>query len=285
MELVSQRAEQGFMPLGSADHVWFFRAERFDALECLHARFHTHRFQPHTHETYAIASIIHGVEYFTCAGVQYAAGPGQLALVNPETVHDGEPRGAEGFAYRTAYPTVACMRDIAEDLTGRRVGTPTFADAVVDDADCAGIWAEAHRLAERGADPLAIDTAMTAAFAHMLARHADLPPPRRIGDETGPIARVRAHLDGNYHRAVDLDELAGVARLSRTNLIRAFAKTTGLTPHAYLTDRRVRAARAHLSAGMAPAEAAALCGFYDQAHLNRAFKARIGVTPGAYRGL
>jgi AraC-like DNA-binding protein len=25
------------------------------------------------------------------------------------------------------------------------------------------------------------------------------------------------------------------------------------------------------------------CGFFDQSHLNRVFKARMGVTPGVYR--
>jgi AraC-like DNA-binding protein len=29
---------------------------------------------------------------------------------------------------------------------------------------------------------------------------------------------------------------------------------------------------------------AAACGFCDQSHLNRVFKARMGVTPGAFRG-
>ncbi|HEX7126295.1 MAG TPA: AraC family transcriptional regulator [Thermodesulfobacteriota bacterium] len=57
----------------------------------------------------------------------------------------------------------------------------------------------------------------------------------------------------------------------------------GLTPHAYLVNCRVGAARARLRRGDSPAEVAAATGFCDQAHLTRAFKARVGVTPGAYR--
>ena len=69
----------------------------------------------------------------------------------------------------------------------------------------------------------------------------------------------------------------------RSSLIRASRQETGLTPHAFLTDRRVRAAVRQLSAGDAPVDVAMACGFCDQSHLNRAFKARIGVPPGAFR--
>jgi AraC-like DNA-binding protein len=48
-------------------------------------------------------------------------------------------------------------------------------------------------------------------------------------------------------------------------------------------DRRFRAASRLLERGDAPGEVAAACGFFDQSHLNRVFKARMGVTPGVYR--
>ena len=62
--------------------------------------------------------------------------------------------------------------------------------------------------------------------------------------------------------------------------------TTGfgaLTPHAFLTDIRVRIARRKLQAGEQPAEIALECGFADQAHFTRHFKARTGVTPAVFR--
>jgi AraC-like DNA-binding protein len=66
-------------------------------------------------------------------------------------------------------------------------------------------------------------------------------------------------------------------------LIRVFRAEVGLTPHAYVVDVRVRRAQALLKEGASPADAAARVGFADQAHLTRAFKARVGVAPGAYR--
>jgi AraC-like DNA-binding protein len=66
-------------------------------------------------------------------------------------------------------------------------------------------------------------------------------------------------------------------------VLRAFRAETGLPPHAYLNQVRVRQARALLASGMAPAQVAATTGFADQAHLTRHFKRVVGVPPGAYQ--
>ncbi|WP_316043309.1 helix-turn-helix transcriptional regulator [Actinomadura sp. CNU-125] len=65
--------------------------------------------------------------------------------------------------------------------------------------------------------------------------------------------------------------------------MRAFREATGLPPHAYLNQARVRAACALLDEGLRPGEVAARTGFADQAHLTRHFKRTMGVPPGAYR--
>jgi AraC-like DNA-binding protein len=82
-----------------------------------------------------------------------------------------------------------------------------------------------------------------------------------------------------------LHELARHVGLSAWHLIRVFRKATGLTPHAWLIDRRVHHARELLRAGGSPSQIAVQCGFADQAHLTRSFKARLGVTPGQYKAL
>lgn len=51
----------------------------------------------------------------------------------------------------------------------------------------------------------------------------------------------------------------------------------------YLASLRVEAAREALAAGASCADAAWAAGFSDQAHLTRAFKERLGMTPGFYQ--
>jgi AraC-like DNA-binding protein len=66
-------------------------------------------------------------------------------------------------------------------------------------------------------------------------------------------------------------------------LLRAFRDETGLPPHAYLNQLRVRRARRLLDGGLAPALVAVQAGFADQAHLTRHFKRVVGLPPGAYQ--
>ena len=270
---------------GRGEDVRFWREPRYDGLECLSATFRTHRYVPHTHETYAVAAVLDGCEAFNHRGVRHYAPAGSLAIVCPDELHDGEPAG-EGFVYRTVYPSIDLMRSIAEDISGAPVeGTPGFAMSVVSDAELATELAGLHAtLADPRRAVLERDTRLVAFFANLLRRHGGLDARPRLGRETGPVARVRAYLDANFDRDVTLEELAGVARLNRSHLVRAFRKELGTTPHAYLIDRRFRAAGRMLAAGESAAEVAVACGFCDQSHLNRVFKARMGVTPGAFRG-
>lgn len=48
----------------------------------------------HTHEHFVIAAIADGVEVFHHGGADRYAGPGALALVNPDTPHTGGARTA-----------------------------------------------------------------------------------------------------------------------------------------------------------------------------------------------
>ena len=94
-----------------------------------------------------------------------------------------------------------------------------------------------------------------------------------------------ADLSGGDLSGGDLtaDDLAAAAGCSRYAAYRAFRQAYGLSPSDYQRQLRVRAARRLLSAGVAPASAAAEAGFADQAHLTRWFRRYYGVTPAAYR--
>lgn len=82
---------------------------------------------------------------------------------------------------------------------------------------------------------------------------------------------------------MSLAELATLSGVSRFQLLRGFAREIGITPHAYLVQRRVRLARQLLADGQTPAQAALLAGFADQSHMTRAFVRQLGVTPSRYR--
>lgn len=254
-------------------------------VDLLRARYVTHRYTRHAHETFTFGLIEYGIEEFSYGGSLLRAGAGGVALLNPDMVHTGQAGTPEGWAYRVLYPEPALVGGVAAELGWQR-GTPFFPETVVYDTDSARLLRAAHIAAEHG-DRLASSSLLRAALARLLRAHA------RPGNQatTGPgiyrsPAAVRTVRDLLADRLADppsLDELAGELGMSPFVLVRSFRAETGLPPHAYVNHLRVRLARQLLDGGVAPADVAAQAGFADQAHLTRHFKRVVGVPPRSYQ--
>ncbi|WP_439951610.1 AraC family ligand binding domain-containing protein [Actinomadura macra] len=260
----------------------YFRHPALPEVDLLRARFVTHRFSRHTHPGYTIGLIESGVEEFEHRGGVERAGPGSIAVVNPDVVHTGHAGTPEGWTYRVLYPAVAVVEEVAAELGAPR-GTVSFPAPVFVDPSTARALRAFHRAGEVG-DTLAASTTLRTALAGLLTRHA-----RRVPGDDGsaalpPVVRdARDILHASLLEPPSLEELAASVGTRPFPLLRAFRTTLGLPPHAYLNQVRVRAARALLDEGLRPAEVAARIGFADQAHLTRHFKRTVGVPPGAYQ--
>lgn len=80
-----------------------------------------------------------------------------------------------------------------------------------------------------------------------------------------------------------IGQLAAEAGLSREGFTRKFTRQTGMPPHAHNLVRRLNDARRQLRCGVALADVAVDCGFFDQTHFARHFFRVFGTTPGGYR--
>ncbi len=238
-----------------------------------------HHFPRHSHDGYGIGVVEFGAQRSWSGLGTVEARPGDVIMVNPGEMHDGAPLGSAVRGWRILYLDLATMRaETGDDLPAaieivRPVaGDPALA-ALIRRLFCAWHGGES--------DPLAIEEGVLRAVMAAALRHgvAAAPEPRA----SPAVARARARLDAAPERRVTLAELASLAGVSRFQLLRGFAREVGVTPHAYLVQRRVGLARRLLAAGRAPAEAALESGFADQAHLTRAFRRQFGITPGRYR--
>ena len=269
-------------PAGAGEAVCFWRPSGMPDLDCLSARFTTHRYPLHRHDSYVIAVIEAGAEALTARGVRWRATPGQIVLLNPDELHDGQAAG-DAFRYRVFYPSTALMGAAAADLADApERPAPGFGRLLVDDRSLAQRLLAAHVASRDEPDALARDAALTGALGSLIGRHADARGQPRVGAEPRRIARVTAMMRAEPERPFSLDDLAREAGLSRFHFLRVFSKAVGQTPHAWLVNQRVNRAQALLRAGERPAEVAVACGFADQPHLTRAFRRIVGVTPGQY---
>jgi AraC-like DNA-binding protein len=282
---LSPRDSLGGEPLSPEDETHFWRVTRHGDLECFTATFRKHIFPPHTHETYVVGVTLDGIHSYMHKGVRVRCEAGNICFINPDEVHDGAP-DSYGYSYRMTYPGPDLLTALLREATGRSVGAPKFSLPGVRDPELARVFCEAHSALESNRETLYADEKLLTFYLTAIERHGGgLPSVIQVGREPDAVARSKDYLRSHMAEATDLQDVARHAGLSAWHLIRVFRKATGLTPHAWLVDRRVHQARELLRAGESPSLAAVQCGFADQAHLTRAFKARLGVTPGQYKAL
>ena len=234
------------------------------------ASFRTHHFVPHAHSEYAVAAIERGVEAVRYRGATEHAPAGSLLLLDAETIHAGRPGIEEGWDYRVFYLPPALLTELA----GHR---PGFTSATPHDPALATRLVRLHRRCDN--DSLAFHEEFESVCAELLARYTGraLPPPPPL-----PVRKVQRHLAADLLHTPTLDELATLAGMPRFQLLRAFRRDTGVTPHGYLRQLRLRHAQQLLTAGHTVAHAAAESGFHDQAHLHRHFRRTFAATPGRF---
>ncbi len=98
------------------------------------------------------------------------------------------------------------------------------------------------------------------------------------------LRRVLERLHADPAENWSLAALASESGFSRNHFIRMFRESTGLTPHRYLLQLRVEKAKGMLKdRRMRLIEIAASCGFANEAHLSRVFRALFGLNPSEYR--
>ncbi|MDI7864497.1 AraC family transcriptional regulator [Rhizobiaceae bacterium n13] len=138
-------------------------------------------------------------------------------------------------------------------------------------------------------DRLFLDGIQMALAAHLLATYSSArwrPSERKTTIAPQRLQRVFDFIEARIAADIALDDLAAEACLSPYHFSRMFRQATGLTPHRYVTERRIEAAKEKLRfARHSLVEIALDTGFGSQANFTRVFHKMTGLTPGQYRAL
>lgn len=236
-------------------------------------------FARHFHEDFGIGLIHRGAQKSMSGRGLVEAGPGDVITVNPGEVHDGAPLNDAGRAWRMLYLHPSLVAEVGQDILGQarqvEFSQPRLADRRLSKGFAHAFAAAMAPVSE--ASPLAWEQNLILLLSGLIQARSE----ERCAIPAG-IARVREQLDDAPLITPTLAQLADAAGLSRYQLLRAFTRATGLTPQAYLIQRRLQQARWLILGGMSLVESAAASGFADQSHLTRLFKRAYGYTPGAY---
>lgn len=261
----------------------YWNATGVDGLSCLHADFTTHDYAPHQHDAFVVAVTESGGSEFRSRGRSDEARESVLLVFNPAEPHSGRMGWSKRWRYRSLYLTQPAIDHVT---AGLGIDRPAyFMRNVLGDADLIAAFARLHRSLDEGHDPLEEHELLVASFGELFTRHGDgaraIPTVPR--DEAAVSIVVKRMASQHAESGLSLDEMGLWVGMTAFQLIGLFKRTIGLTPHAYLTQLRLKAAIRELKAGAPIADAALASGFYDQSALTRHFKRSFGITPLQYQ--
>lgn len=236
-------------------------------------------YDKHSHAHFSIGAITGGHSHYLNQRSLQEVGPGSLVLMNPEEVHACNPIADQPWSYLMFYLDTDWLRSQQEEAGLGSEFRPFDMTASRDPLLYQGLQHLHHQLVE-APDPLAREVACHLFSRQLLAR---LTPARWDDRPPQHLQRAAELMQDDSASPLSLLQLSAVAGLTPSHFVRAFSHHYGMTPHAYLLDRRIRHARTLLKQGQPLAEVALASGFADQAHFQRQFKRRVAATPGQYR--
>lgn len=230
-------------------------------------------FRPHQHDCYVIGRTITGVQSFQYRGARRDAVAGEAFAIHPGETHDGRPGTNLGYSYRAVY--------IAPELVSAALAGHSFPfarEVVGRNADLLCSLEILFGLVATHTDDIAIADGV-AALADALAQLSSDPKKRRAPRNRQLAIKLRDDLRTHATSGRSMTELERDYGLDRFSICRLFRRHFGVSPQAYLIQRRVALARSMISNGMTLAEAALSSGFADQSHMTRHFVKTVGTSP------
>ncbi|NDZ82847.1 AraC family transcriptional regulator [Streptomyces sp. SID10853] len=244
-------------------------------VEVFHAHFTEHAYPMHVHDAWTLLIVDDGAVRYDLDRHEHGTPHDTVSLLPPQVPHNGSPATPEGFRKRVLYLD---MTQLDAGYIGAAVDRPDLVDPVLRSS----VGRLHTALASRG-DELAAESGLALISERLRGHLRPGTTVRRPAEDGRTVAhRLRALLDERLVQGVTLQQAAAEVHAHPAHLVRAFGAAFGITPHQYLTSRRIDLARGLLLEGRLPGDVAVATGFYDQSHLTRHFKRVVGVAPGRY---
>ena len=242
----------------------------------------SHVYPMHTHESWTLLIVDDGMIRYDLHRHEHGALHRAVTLLPPRVPHNGRAATSSGFRKRVVYLDLAYL---PASLIGPAVDRPVLFDPLLRQR-----IHQVHRALDEPGGELEAESRL-AFVAERLRQHLDGDAAARLsGAQQGGPARadvahqLRALIDAGFRDKVTLRQASDAIHAHPAHLVRMFSREFGISPHQYLTGRRVDLARRLLLDGVPASAAAATVGFFDQSHLNRSFRRLLGTSPGRFAG-
>jgi AraC-like DNA-binding protein len=258
------------MPLSKPVITYYKSPDRKLGIVC--GRGISRRFPVHRHQSVSLGMVVKGSRLLTIGRSRYVIAEGDVFIVN-----SGEPH-AIGETYNREHDYI--VLSMAPDLLMKHGNPdlPHFENIHESELLSEYLKKLFHLLILNCDQPPDVDLDVLIAEMRRFAKKGI---PAREKDTR--LEKVKELLDRSIEDNHPLSSLADKAAISEFHLARLFKSLTGMAPHQYLIDNRLRHARELLESGRQIIDIAIESGFYDTSHFIRHFTRYYGVSPNNFQ--
>jgi AraC-like DNA-binding protein len=258
-------------------------------------------YAPHSHKQWSIGAITHGISTFQYRDDLYPIKETDLVMMNPDWVHTCNPVDNQPWAYWMMYVDADWLTQLRfeaglipekcwQDIHQPMITLDQTSNQTLSQKEGSNNWYSlycevAEVLISTETDLLEKKSCFIDYITTLMSWFSDAPQ-TDVDNASAPqenLSAVAEFLDQSLATMPTLENLTAIANCSEGHLIRSFRRQYGLTPHAYLLNRRIQKSRELLQQGMELVDVAQQLAFSDQAHFQRTFKKLTATTPGQYQ--
>ncbi len=238
-----------------------------------------HQYGPAVRSFFLIHYVLEGEGTFWVDGSTYHLKKGQGFLIEPDymTVYTSHPERPWTYAWVGFSGTRA--RELLRSV-GLRQSSPIFSCGPDDHPERYILDMLEHNHATT--QDVYRREAMLLLFFSCLAQGGR--PQSTSRTENSYVETAVRYIQDHYHEPLRVEDIARYVGVNRSYLCTLFKKYEGLSPIRYLqTFRMTRASQLLATTDLPIATVAFSCGYQEPEAFHKAFKQRMGLSPGRYR--
>jgi AraC-like DNA-binding protein len=259
----------------------FFKDKHLPFIECRYTTKSSKHYKPHMHSTFSIGAIDEAEVIYSVAGEEAKLSRGKLALINPNSLHHCNPLNEIKRSYYMLYIDTTWAFQVQQSLFNTKEFIPSNQVILEDEKLYADYIYVMDFFMQK--DFLLEKEQLMVSFLQSLFLKLNLFAKHNNEKLSSHVKILKELMASNFEEDLTLDSIAKSLYVNPYTLLRNFKDEVGITPHAYRINCKIEFAKTLLQEESDISQVALKCGFFDQSHFHRYFKAITAVTPNEYR--